>query len=51
MEESEETETAVRCVDSSNFEAVGISEKERKALEVVEVEEQVVLSELMKGKY
>lgn len=50
-----ETETAVRYVDSSNYEVVGISERKREALEAVEVEEQVVLcgvvSGLMKGKY
>lgn len=49
-----ETERAVRYVDSSNYEVVGISEREREALEVVEAEEQVVLSGvasgLMKGK-
>ena len=55
VEEIGETETIVRYVGSSNYEAVGISEREREVLEVVEVEEQVVLSGVVsgptKGKY
>lgn len=54
VEEIGETETAVRCVGSSNYQVVGISERKREALEAVEVEEQVVIcgvaSGLMKGK-
>lgn len=50
----EETEETVQDFGLPNCEAVGISEKERKALEVVEVVERAVLSGvvywLVKGK-